>query len=83
MVSICKRIMEKIRKAENKVKNFQYALLCKAGDTRQKSIAPVKKDPELIEDIRCLKENITEERINSGTMAYQSITVRNSGCKHL
>jgi|GEM_PF-3021264 len=79
MVESYKKIVEKIKETEKQLKSAHYPVLSVVPDkpaTKRKAF--VQEDTEVIEDLRSLKENITESTTWGCKLAYQQVAVENT-----
>ncbi len=83
MVSTCRKILEKIRDAEEKLKSSKYTILKTTDKCMTKRNLLIKEDNEAIEEFKRLKENITESNQGNYSPAYQPVTVKNTGWQDL
>ncbi len=78
MVSSYKKIFEKITKTEKKLRSTEnstsLSILEKYEDKKNLIL---RQDNEAVEEFRNLKENINTTSVNSYSLAYQPVTVKN------
>lgn len=76
MVASYKCILEKIQRAEKKLNSPKTSILKGQELAVNEKNGILKQNDEVIEEIRSLKENISEVSHNNHSMAYQPVTVK-------